>query len=69
MGSITASAEGSLTISLGSTGVAKVQSWINQPATNHGFIIQDYDISSGFDLDSSESPVISQRPMITITYQ
>lgn len=69
MGSITASAKGSLTISLGSAGVAKVQSWINQPATNHGFIIQDYDISSGFDLDSSESPVISQRPMITITYQ
>lgn len=69
IGTITPSATGSMTLSLGAAGVAKVQSWINQPATNHGFIIQDYDISSGFDLSSSESSVVSQRPMITITYQ
>jgi hypothetical protein len=69
IGTITPSATGSITLSLGAAGVAKVQSWINQPATNHGFIIQDYDISSGFDLSSSEASVVSQRPMITITYQ
>ena len=69
LGTITASATGARTITLNSSGLAKVQSWINTPSGNHGFIIQDYTVSDGLDVSSSETATISQRPILTITYQ
>ena len=63
------SAVGTKTIILNAAGIAKVQSWVNTPATNYGFIVQDYTVSNGVDLTSSEGATVTQRPKITVTYQ
>jgi hypothetical protein len=49
--------------------VDKVTSWIANPASNFGFIIQDYTNADGIDLASSEAASIGQRPILTITYK
>lgn len=67
VGALAASTEGSLTVPLNALGIAKVQAWINQPAANHGFVIQDYTLSSGCDLASSESATLSERPLLLVT--
>lgn len=69
VGSLAASAEGALTVPLNAHGIGKVQEWVNQPAANHGFIIQNYSLSSGCDLVSSESADLSERPMLLVTYR
>lgn len=69
LGTLSASATGSKTITLTAAGIAKVQAWINTPSSNNGFIIQDYANSDGIDLSSSEATTVTQRPIITITYQ
>ena len=69
LGTVNGSATGSLTVTLNAAGIAKVQSWINNPATNYGFILLHYAVSDGLDLRSSEYSTVSQRPQLTITYQ
>jgi len=69
LGSFTPSATGLRTITLNAAGIAAVQKWINDPATNRGFIIQDYANSSGADISTSEVSTASQRPKISITYR
>jgi acid phosphatase type 7 len=69
VGTLSASATGSATVTLNSTGVAKVQSWLNSPSTNFGFIIQNATNIDGIDFTSSEGATVSQRPVMTITYQ
>lgn len=69
LGTISASTTGTKTITLTAAGIAKVQSWINSPSSNYGFIIQDYANSDGLDINSSEATTVTQRPIITITYQ
>lgn len=69
LGAITGSPKGTITVTLNAAGIAKVQSWINGPATNFGFVLLDYSISNGLDVSSSEAGTVSQRPILTITYQ
>jgi len=69
LGTLTAPATGTKVVTLNSSGIAKVQSWINTPSSNYGFIIQDYTVAGGLDVSSSEATTVSQRPIITITYQ
>ena len=69
LGTLSATANGTKTITLNASGVAKVQAWINTPSTNYGFVVQDYTVSNGLDVTSSEGATISQRPIITVTYQ
>jgi hypothetical protein len=69
LGSLTSSITGPKTIALNAAGIAKVQSWVNSPSTNFGFILQDYTVSDAINLTSSEASTVSQRPVITITYQ
>jgi parallel beta-helix repeat protein len=69
LGTLTASSNGATTINFNAAGLAVVQNWINQPATNHGIIIQDYTSapdSIGF--LSSETATSSSRPKLTVTY-
>lgn len=68
LGSIMASATGTYTINLNSSGIALVQSWVNNPSANNGFIITDGANSNGVDLSSSEASTASQRPRLTVTY-
>ena len=69
LGLLSSSSTGARTVTLNASGIAKVQSWINAPATNHGFVVQDYTVSKGLDVTSSEGVTVSQRPILTITYQ
>lgn len=55
-----------LTVSLDSKGIALVQSWINNPSSNNGFLFKDYSANDGLDFSSSETSQISRRPKLTI---
>ncbi len=69
LGVLTAPAAGPVTLALNAAGVAQVQSWINHPETNFGFIIQDYNNVCTDDLDTSsrEASVAAERPKLTLT--
>jgi len=69
LGSVLGSTAGTLNVSLNAAGLAKVQTWINSPASNFGFILLDYSQSNGLDFSSSEASTVSQRPKLTVTYQ
>jgi hypothetical protein len=69
LGAVVGSAAGTLTVALNAAGIAKLQSWINTPAGNFGFVMLDYSQSNGLDLSSSEASTVSQRPKLTLTYQ
>jgi hypothetical protein len=69
LGAIADTSEGLSTISLDSTGIAVVESWVNNPASNHGFIILDYtSTNDGLIFSSRENRTISKRPKLTVTY-
>lgn len=69
LGTMTGSV-GVKTFALNSSGVAKVQAWVNSPSSNHGFIIQDYvNNSDGLDLSAKENTTATNRPKLTVTYQ
>ncbi len=62
-------ASGTYTIALNDAGLEAVQSWIDDPSTNFGLILQDYSGSSGgFTFNSSEASTASLRPKLTVTY-
>jgi hypothetical protein len=69
LGSVSPDSSGTLRISLTSEGIAAVQAWINDPAANHGVLIQDYGVGNGADFDSSEVSSAAQRPKLIINYQ
>ncbi len=69
LGAITAPIKGLTSISLNSAGVAVVQSWVDNPTTNQGFIVLDYiNASNGLDFSSRENGTISNRPELKVTY-
>ena len=69
LGSITVASKGLYTMSLNSAGIAQVQAWVNDPASNFGFIIQDYeDARDGLDFSSSEHSDVARRPALIVTY-
>lgn len=68
LGTIKTNAKGIATIELNADGIAQVQSWIDNPSSNHGFIIQDYDADDGLEFSSSENATVSVRPKLTLTY-
>jgi hypothetical protein len=68
IGSFIPSATGSKQITLNAAGIALVKGWINGSVANNGFIIIDAS-TDGLDMSSSEHATISQRPMLSVTYQ
>ncbi|BCU79279.1 Ig-like domain-containing protein [Luteolibacter sp. LG18] len=69
LGSLAGTANGLKTITLNASGIAKVQSWINTPSSNYGFVILDYANTDGLDLNTREIGTVASRPKITVTYQ
>ncbi|MCW1925015.1 DNRLRE domain-containing protein [Luteolibacter arcticus] len=70
LGTMSSSTTGLKTFALNASGVAKVQSWVNSPSSNHGFIIMDYvNNSNGLDFSSSEDTAAANRPKLTVTYE
>jgi hypothetical protein len=68
LGVIVGSSLGSTTVSLNTDGMATVQAWVDDPSTNHGFIVQDYNNANGLGFSSRETTPISERPKLTVTY-
>jgi 3-phytase len=69
IGTLTAPNSGPATITLNAAGVNLVQSWIANPASNFGIIIQNYSpATDGIDFASREAGSVASRPKLTITY-
>jgi len=68
LGTASAGSLGSYRFSLNSSGLAVVQSWVDNPGENHGLIIDDSNITNGLDISSREAAVAVARPKLTITY-
>ncbi len=69
LGSVTAAQTDLATINLNAAGIAVVQGWINNPASNNGFILQDFAAtSSGLEFRSRETTTFTKRPKLTIFY-
>lgn len=66
---VNAGSVGSLTVPLNSAGIARVQSWVNNPGSNRGLIIADTSTSDGVDFHSSESATAVARPRLNIIYR
>lgn len=70
LGAVSSSSTGVKTFTFNSAGITKVQSWINTPSSNYGFVIQDYvNNTDGLDLSSKENTTTANRPKLTVTYQ
>jgi hypothetical protein len=68
VGTLVATSTGTATVMLNAEGVSAVQNWVDNPSTNHGFIIANTDNADGIDLDSSESGISSNGPKLSVTY-
>ena len=69
MGTLTAGANGPVTVELNETGRQWVAKWINDPSTNHGFVIQNYAwAEDGIDFLSSETADPTLRPRLDVSY-
>jgi hypothetical protein len=68
LGTIKASSNGKVTITLNAAGIAVVQKWINNPGSNFGLTIQNYANSKAFAFDSSEASAAANRPKLSVTY-
>ncbi|MBT8064024.1 MAG: DNRLRE domain-containing protein, partial [Gammaproteobacteria bacterium] len=66
---ITAGSTGSLLVPLNASGLALVQSWVDDPAANHGLIVSDPSTTDGADFHSSESATAVARPRLEVTYR
>lgn len=50
-------------------GVAAVQAWIDNPPSNFGLVVQDYESArDGLTINSSEVAVVAQRPRLSVTF-
>ncbi len=68
LGTLTASALGSYTLMLNSSGVALVQSWVNAPSSNNGLIIANTTSSDDLIFSSRSTSTRANRPRLTVTY-
>lgn len=68
-GAIVSASYGADTTSLNAAGVAMVQSWVDDPSSNHGFIVQDYiNHTNGLKFSSREATTVIERPKLTVVY-
>ena len=68
VGSIAASVTGPHSVVLNAAGIALLQTWVDDPASNYGLIATGSDVTDGLDARSSEYGTATQRPKLTITY-
>ena len=68
LGTLIPAVTGSHTVTLGAAGIAAVQAWVNNPASNRGFVLDADTNMDGLELASSESTTPAQRPQLTVTY-
>jgi hypothetical protein len=69
LGTVTATAAGTVTINLNAAGIAVVQGWVNNPNSNHGLALLDYGATSDrLEFRSSEDATTSLRPSFRVNY-
>jgi len=70
VGVVNAPIPGAARVSLGPEGLALVQRWIDDPATNRGVILQTYadGASDGATFKSMEAASVADRPAIVLSY-
>jgi 3-phytase len=69
IGNLTATKTGQAIITLNAAGVALVQSWVNNPATNFGILLQNYaNATDGITFATREATSASTRPMLSVSY-
>lgn len=68
LGTVLATKNGIYKTALNTDGVAVVQSWINNPASNFGFIIADSANSQYVGFSSNKDSNVAYRPALEITY-
>jgi len=59
---------GKLALTLNAAGLAAVEAWVNNPSSNHGFILDSLTDSDGFAFDSAQAPTATNRPELTVNY-
>ena len=69
LGALKAQRDGTATLVLTNAAVAPIQQWVNQPQSNLGFIILDYGPSDGLGVKSRETPIVSERPRLSVIYE
>lgn len=68
LGTLLPAVTGPYTVTLGAEGIAAVQAWVDNPASNRGFVLDANTNMDGLDLASSEATTPVQRPQLTVTY-
>lgn len=68
LGTIAPRELGEIPVLLSDAGLAAVQRWIRNPASNHGLFIGHASMSDGFTFQSREAADATRRPRLTITY-
>ena len=66
LGTVAASSTGKRTVDLNADGVALIQSWVDSPSKNQGFMLYDSGVADGLAFDSREASTVSNRPKLTI---
>lgn len=66
---VNAGTTGTLTVPFGAAGLAMIQGWVSNPASNYGLLIADPNTSDGADFRSSDSATTIERPRLEVTYQ
>ena len=68
LATLAAPTTGVYTISLNAAGLAVVQSWVDNPTSNFGFILASSTSADGINISSSESDTPNDRPLLSVTY-
>ncbi|VUD47626.1 Alkaline phosphatase [Thalassocella blandensis] len=68
-GSITPVDTGAATVNVNAAGLAFIQKWLDNPATNHGFVLRSMGTLDGIIANTKESPNMVERPKLTVTYE
>ncbi|MEQ1529775.1 MAG: DNRLRE domain-containing protein [Methylococcales bacterium] len=69
LGALNGITSGQLSVSLNSSGIALVQSWVNNAGLNRGFVIMDYLAADNLVVNAKEISSAAQRPKLTVTYK
>ena len=68
LGMMSSTGTGLYTMNLNSDGIARVQAWVDDPASNFGMILADSSTTNGADFDCREVSTPGNRPKLTITH-
>jgi hypothetical protein len=68
LGYVFGPAAGDATMQLNADGLAALQSWVNDPSSNHGFVIQNYTTATDSLAFRSSESATATRPKLEVTF-